>query len=78
MNRLQRLILMQDSAPAHATKGTIKDLSERGINCIKWPSFPPDLNPIEMVWNRMKDWIQNHFDDTLLSYDELRMAVQGA
>jgi transposase len=26
---------MQDSAPSHVAKGTIKDLKERGIICIR-------------------------------------------
>ena len=45
------LVFMQDSAPCHVAKGTIEDLKERGIICIRWPTFSPDLNPIEMVWN---------------------------
>jgi hypothetical protein len=36
------------------------------------------LNPIEMVWNRMKDWIQEQFDDKLYSYDALRVAITAA
>ena len=72
------LLFIQDSAPAHTAKGTIEDLQERGIICIKWPAYSPDLNPIEMVWNWMKDWIQEHFDDELRSYDALREAIIAA
>jgi transposase len=61
---------MQDSAPAHAVKGTIEDLRERGILCIQWPLYSPDLNPIETVWNWMKD--------ELRGYDELRTAILAA
>ena len=72
------LKFMQDSAPAHAAKGTIEELSNRGIQCIKWPAYSPDLNPIEMVWNWMKDWIQDKYDDELHSYDALRQAINEA
>ncbi len=74
----QSLTFMQDSAPAHAARGTIQDLRERGVICIQWPSFSPDLNLIEMVWNWMKDWIQNRYDDTLNGYEALRRAIQEA
>jgi transposase len=69
---------MQDSAPAHTAALTIEDLRERGIHYVKWPSFSPDLNPIKKVWNWMKDWIQDRYDDTLMRWDELREAVKAA
>jgi hypothetical protein len=31
-----------------------------------------------MVWNWMKDWIQEHYDDNLHAYDELREATNAA
>ena len=43
------LWLMQDNAPGHAAKRTREELLERGINVIFWPSYSPDLNPIETV-----------------------------
>ena len=71
------LSLMQDGAPGHAAKATIEELSERGIRVIWWPAFSLDLNPIEKVWDEMKDWIQNNYPEKL-SYDELRGAVMAA
>lgn len=45
----EHLIFIQDSAPAYAAKGTIRDLKERGIIYINWPSYSPDLNLIKAV-----------------------------
>jgi transposase len=54
-------------------------ISKRGaLSAFRWPAFSPDLNPIKMVWNWMKDWIQEHYDDRLRGYDELREAIIAA
>ena len=49
------LFFMQDNAPGHAAEYTIQELKDRGIPVIEWPPYSPDLNPIEVVWNIMKD-----------------------
>jgi hypothetical protein len=71
-------IFMQDGAPGHAAKETLQDLIERRIKKVNWPPFSPDLNPIENVWNWMKEWIWNNYRKDSMSYDELRKAVKDA
>ena len=51
------LIFMQDNALLYSALITLQELRDRGIQFIEWPVFSPDLNPIEAVWNLMKQWI---------------------
>lgn len=61
------LRLVQDNAPAHAAASTIADLEGRGIELIRWPPFSPDLNLIENLWNKMKDYQDKHWGDEVCS-----------
>jgi transposase len=73
---------MQDGAPGHSAAYTLEELEERGICPIFWPAFSPDLNPIEAVWNRMKDYIESYYPDLpsgkQRSYEQLREIVKEA
>ena len=69
---------MQDNAPGHTAAYTMKKLQLRGISTIKWPPFSPDLNPIETIWNKMKDYIMNNYTTGNMTYDRLREAVSEA
>jgi transposase len=68
---------MQDNAQAHYAATTHQELEERQIQVITWPPYSPDLNPIEMVWNKMKNYIQEHFGEKL-GQDALRNAIMEA
>lgn len=54
---------MQDGASAHTSKYTTAYLKYLGVTTIKWPAYSPDLNPIEMVWSFMKDYIAQKYPD---------------
>jgi transposase len=74
----EELILMQDNAPAHNLKDTLRELAERFVRVLKWPPYSPNLNPIESVWNWMKHWIQDNYDDEITGEDTIRTAVWQA
>ena len=52
------LSVMRDNGPLHSAA---KTMGERAITPISWPPGSPDLNPIEAVWDSMKDYIQFNY-----------------
>ena len=50
---------LQDGASCHKSKKTLAHLAAQPFSIIDWPGNSPDLNPIENVWNWMKDQLQN-------------------
>ena len=54
--------MMEDNAP-HTASQTMRVLKEKNISPLMWPAFSPDRNPIEAVWNTIKDFIQYKYLD---------------
>lgn len=52
------VLIMEDNAPSHIHRYHDLPREKLGLKKLIWPSNSPDLNPIETIWNEMKDQIK--------------------
>lgn len=71
-------VFQQDNAPSHRSKKTTAALQAAGIPILRFPTYSPDLTPIENVWPWMKDYIEIRYDVQELSLNELHPVVMEA
>jgi hypothetical protein len=72
------LFFQQDNAKGHASKFTQPVLEAIDVKPMKWPANSPDLNPIETIWDWMKDYIEQKYPDYHTYYKRLGEAVLEA
>lgn len=58
-------IFQQDGASCHTAKSTKKWFGENSVKVLSHPSSSPDLNPIETLWHKMKQYLRNNPQRTL-------------
>ena len=51
---------LQDNDPKHRSDIVQQWLFRNGVQCIDFPPYSPDLNPIENLWNDMKRQVEEH------------------
>lgn len=78
LRQCPELQFQQDNAKGYFSKFTLSVLERAQIKVMKWPANSPDLNPIETVWDRLKNYIQEHYPKVHSSYNKLKLAVQEA
>jgi hypothetical protein len=54
---------LQDNDPKHKSNKARDYFHNMGILCIDFPPYSPDLNPIENVWNMLKQNVNTHVDE---------------
>lgn len=72
------LQFQQDGGPGHTAKYTTEAFRLNNIQVIFWPPYSPDLSPIESLWNRMKEILQELDPRVHRDYLRLKRAVPEA
>ena len=72
------LQFQQDNGPGHTSKYTHEQFQKHGIHPIFWPPFSPDLSPIETIWDRLKDILEEQDPEVHRNYRRLQIAIKRA
>lgn len=68
-------VVVMDNLAAHKVKGVREAIEAAGCDLWYLPAYSPDLNPIEMVWSKVKAYLRRVSART---WDKLVNAVAGA
>lgn len=68
-------IVILDNSSVHKAKGVLDGLAKSGAKAMFLPPYSPDLNPIEMMWSKLKSILRK---TKARSYEELEKHLNFA
>ena len=68
-------IVVMDNLSSHKNPKIIELLESKKAKALYLPPYSPDLNPIEMMWSKIKAYLKNAVTDTL---DQLNESIKVA
>ncbi len=51
-------IVVMDNLSPHKSDPTLTLITQAGAQVLFLPAYSPDLNPIEMMWSKVKQWLR--------------------
>lgn len=52
-------IVVMDNLSPHKSDPTLALIAQSGAQVLFLPAYSPDLNPIEMMWSKVKQWLRS-------------------
>jgi transposase len=68
-------LVVMDNLPAHKATKVQQAIEARGAFLLMLPPYSPDLNPIELLWSKLKEGIRKYSPNTTCSF---RRALNSA
>lgn len=63
-------VVVMDNLAAHKVKGVREAIEAAGASVRYLPPYSPELNPIEKLWSKLKDFVRRCTTDTRESFDD--------